>query len=94
MDKTSKSQIKELYRAILSLKTAESCEEFFTDLCTPNELLALADRWRVARLVDQKIPYREIHEKTGVSTATITRVARSLQYGEGGYRKALDSLSK
>jgi TrpR-related protein YerC/YecD len=81
---------RELFRAVLQLKSVEDCESFFQDLCTPAELLALADRWRVAKLVDQAIPYREINERTGVSTATITRVARALQYGEGGYRKAID----
>jgi len=76
----------------LTLKTVEDCERFFTDLCTPAELAALTDRWRVARLVEQGVPYREIYERTGVSTATITRVARCLQYGVGGYRHALERI--
>jgi TrpR-related protein YerC/YecD len=56
------------------------------------ELVAMADRWRVARLVAKEIPYRKIYEKTGVSTATVTRVARSLARGEGGYQLLLDRL--
>jgi TrpR-related protein YerC/YecD len=90
METMTKPSLRELYRAILTLKNVEDCEDFFTDLCTPAELTAMADRWRVVKLVDQKIPYREIHEKTGVSTATITRVARALQYGEGGYQNVLN----
>ena len=91
-DKENKSSTRELFRAILSLKSLDECDRFFADLCTPAELCALADRWRVAKLVDQSVPYREIYDKTGVSTATITRVARSLTYGEGGYRRALDRI--
>ncbi len=90
MARQTKSASRDLYRAILTLRSVEDCERFFGDLCTPAELLAMADRWRVAQLVDQQIPYREIQQKTGVSTATITRVARSLQYGEGGYRTVLN----
>jgi TrpR-related protein YerC/YecD len=91
-EKNTKSAIRELFQAVLSLKTSDECQRFFEDLCTPAELSALRDRWRVARLVNRDIPYREIHEKTGVSTATITRVARSLQYGTGGYRLILERL--
>jgi TrpR-related protein YerC/YecD len=82
--------LRSLFEAILTLKTQVECEKFFTDLCTPGELLAIADRWKVVRLIDQGMPYREIYEKTGVSTATITRVARALFLGESGYRNALD----
>ena len=80
-----------LFEALLSLKDAGECASFFSDLCTPAELEALAGRWKVARLLDQELPYREISEKTGISTATVTRVARCLTYGrDGGYRRALD----
>ncbi len=84
----------ELYRAVLSLRTTAESRRFFADLCTPAELEALGDRWVVARLVDEGIPYREIHDRTGVSTATVTRVGRSLTQGEGGYRTALDRLAR
>jgi TrpR-related protein YerC/YecD len=84
---------KDLFRAIASLKDVEECERFLNDLCTPQELDALAGRWRVAKLLDQELPYREIYERTGVSTATVTRVARALTHGESGYRRILDRLS-
>ena len=73
----------DLIKAFLSLEKIEECEAFLEDLCTPAEIDAMAERWRVAKLVDRNIPYRRIHELTGVSTATITRVARSLTYGKG-----------
>src|SRR5437762_3280638 len=85
---------RELYEAVLRLRTPKDCADFFTDLCTPAELVSMADRWRVARLLDQGLPYREIYDRSGVSTATVTRVARSLMYGKSGYRKALDRLNK
>ena len=84
---------RDLLAAVLAHKSPEDCEAFFTDLCTPAELDALSGRWRVARLLAQGMPYREISEKTGISTATVTRVARCLTYGrEGGYRRALEKL--
>ena len=82
---------RDLFEAVLALKGASDCAAFFSDLCTPAELEALAGRWKVARLLDQGLPYREISGKTGISTATVTRVARCLTYGsEGGYRRVLD----
>lgn len=78
-----------LFKAILRLREVDDCERFFTDLCTPAEIAAMADRWAVARLLDKQIPYRRIQETTHVSTATITRVARALHHGEGGYRDVL-----
>jgi TrpR-related protein YerC/YecD len=81
-----------LYEAILSLKTKEECEAFFTDLCTPAELEAFADRWEVARMLCDETPYRTINDNTGVSVTTITRVARCLHRGEGGYRTVLKRL--
>ena len=80
-----------LFAAVRSLKTDAECGAFFADLCTPAELEALSGRWKVARLLDKGIPYREISQKTGISTATVTRVARCLTYGsDGGYRRLLD----
>jgi TrpR-related protein YerC/YecD len=80
-----------LFSAVLALKGLGDCESFFADLCTPAELEALSGRWKVARLLDKGISYREISEKTGISTATVTRVARCLTYGrDGGYRRMLD----
>ena len=81
--------LSELFAALQAIRSIEEFERFFDDLCTPAELRSMADRWRVARLLDQGLSYRVINEKTGVSTATITRVARSLTYGTGGYRMVL-----
>jgi TrpR-related protein YerC/YecD len=81
-----------LFRAIVRLEDVGACERFFVDLCTPAEIAAMADRWAVARLLDKRIPYRRIQQETSVSTATITRVARALYHGEGGYRGVLDGL--
>lgn len=77
-----------LYQAILTLKTPDECRAFFRDLCTPAELQALADRWAVVELLQQELPYREIHRLTGVSVTTIGRVARYLLAGNGGYSLA------
>lgn len=87
------SKEKDLFEAILKLNGLDESRKFFADLCTPSELQSLADRWRVAQLLSQEIPYRVIYEKTGVSTATVTRVARSLEYGEG-YQLLLKKTKK
>lgn len=78
-----------LARALLSLQTSDEMLAFLDDLCTPAELEAMTDRWRVVPLLQQGIPYREIHERTQVSVTTIGRVARSLERGAGGYVAAL-----
>ncbi len=83
-----------LYQAILGLKTSDELYAFFRDLCTPAELQAMADRWRVVELLRDGIPYREIHDRTGVSVTTVGRVARFLELGNGGYRIALERLTK
>ncbi|HEY8521397.1 MAG TPA: YerC/YecD family TrpR-related protein [Gammaproteobacteria bacterium] len=81
-----------LYRALLTLRTEDECERFLNDLCTPAELEALADRWAVVKYLEDGLPYRKIHEITGVSVTTIARVARFLTSGNGGYRVALERL--
>jgi len=82
--------MKELVDAIRALKSRTELEAFLRDLCTLGELEAIANRWQVARLVHKGLPYTEIAEKTGASTATVTRVAHWLNHGEGGYRIAID----
>ena len=79
-----------LYRAVLSLETEAECRSFFNDLCTPAELEALVDRWSVVAYLEDGLPYRKIHELTGVSVTTIGRVARFLSNGNGGYRTVLE----
>lgn len=74
-----------LFQAILSLKNADECYTFFEDICTVNELLSLSQRFEVARMLREHKTYLEIAEKTGASTATISRVNRSLNYGNDGY---------
>jgi TrpR-related protein YerC/YecD len=83
---------RDLYRAIQSLRSEDECRKFFNDLCTPAELEALVDRWSVVAYLDEGLPYRRIHELTGVSVTTIGRVARFLTAGNGGYRTALERL--
>lgn len=75
----------QLFDAILSLETREECYAFFEDICTVNELLSLSQRLEVAGMLREKKTYLEIAEKTGASTATISRVNRSLNYGNDGY---------
>jgi len=79
-----------LCRALVSLDDVGDCRNFLKDLCTPAELQALVDRWQVVELLEQDLPYRRIHDLTGVSVTTIGRVARFLTDGFGGYRAALD----
>lgn len=81
-----------LYEAFLTLRTPAEAQAFLRDLCTPAELQAMADRWRVVALLKDGLPYREIHDLTGVSVTTIGRVARFLAQGNGGYRTAYDRL--
>lgn len=82
-----------LYRAILALENESECRKFFNDLCTPAELEALVDRWSVVAYLEEGLPYRKIHELTGVSVTTIGRVARFLSNGNGGYRTALERVA-
>jgi TrpR-related protein YerC/YecD len=74
-----------LYKAIAAIKTEEEAKNFFEDLCTPNEIQAMADRWRVVALIKSGKSYRQIYEETGVSVTTVGRVARCLLLGKGGY---------
>ena len=82
-----------LAQALATLKTPEELTAFLRDLCTPAELEAMVDRWRVVPLLRDGVPYREIHERTGVSVTTTGRVARTLEQGHGGYAVAIDRLA-
>ena len=81
-----------LFEAILCLKTKEECYTFFEDVCTINEILSLSQRFEVALMLRQGRTYLDISEDTGASTATISRVNRSLNYGNDGYDMALDRM--
>ena len=78
-----------LAQALAALKNAEEIRAFLEDLCTPAELEAMGDRWRVIPQLLQGVPYREIHDRTQVSVTTIGRVARVFERGAGGYAAAL-----
>jgi TrpR-related protein YerC/YecD len=83
-----------LSEALLALDTAAEVRRFLEDLCTPAEIEAMVDRWRVAQLLDQGLSYRDIRELTEVSVTTIGRVARFIEHGNGGYRTALDRVRR
>ena len=83
-----------LYQAILALETPEECRAFFQDLCTVAELRAMAQRLEVAQLLDDGLIYNDILQRTGASSATISRVNRALQYGANGYKTVLPRLGK
>jgi len=83
-----------LYKAILSLESPEECYEFFVDLCTRTEMAALEQRFDVARLLSEGNSYNDILEKTGASSATISRVNRALNYGTGGYAKLFSKIQE
>lgn len=83
-----------LFDSILKLETREECYKFFEDLCTVNELKSISQRVVVAKMLTEKRVYSDIVAATGASTATISRVNRSLSYGEGGYDIVFDRLQK
>ena len=82
-----------LFYSILTLKSVEECYNFFEDLCTVNELLSLSQRFEVATMLREHKTYLEIAEQTGASTATISRVNRSLNYGSDGYELIFERLA-
>lgn len=84
----------DLYKAILLLKDEEECYNFFQDLCTVSELRAMEQRFEVATLLHGGMIYNDILERTGASSATISRVNRSLSYGAGGYDKIFERREK
>lgn len=81
-----------LFKAVLTLNNVDECYNFFEDLCTVNELLSLSQRYEVAAMLKEHKTYQEIAEKTGASTATISRVNRSLNYGCDGYDMVFDRI--
>ena len=85
-------EMEELFEGILKLETLEECERFFTDICTIKELQALTQRLQVAKQLYEGRNYNEVYQDTGVSSATICRVNKCLNYGDGGYKTVLDRL--
>ena len=94
MMKNNQHRSDRLYEAILKLESVEECKAFFLDLCTVAELRAMEQRLEVAELLDQGLIYNDILERTGASSATISRVNRALQYGADGYKTVLPRIKK
>ncbi len=83
-----------MYKAILTLKDVDECMKFFDDLCTVSELRSMEQRYEVATLLNDGMIYNDILERTGASSATISRVNRSLIYGSGGYESVLEKMKE
>lgn len=89
-----REDVDELFDAVLKLKNREECYRFFEDLCTINEIHAIAQRMEVAKLLSEKKTYNEIEDITNASTATISRINKCLLYGAGGYKLVLERTKK
>ncbi len=89
-----KPRNQKMYEAILSLQNLDECIRFFDDLCTVTELMAMEQRYQVASCLNDGMIYNEILAETGASSATISRVNRSLQYGRGGYAIVFDRMKE
>ena len=87
-------QIADLARAMLALDNMDEAYRFFEDIFTIHELQAVAQRLAVARLLQKKVTYQEIAERTGASTATISRISRCIEYGNGGYKMIIERLQE
>ena len=94
MDRRSSDSLNRLYQVILRLETVEECYDFFEDLCTIKELRDLSARLDVAFLLDRGLSYQAVAAETGVSSATICRVKKCLDYGSGGYRLVIDRAAQ
>ncbi|MCI8490396.1 MAG: TrpR YerC/YecD [Lachnospiraceae bacterium] len=92
--KIKTDDVDHLFDAILTLQNREECYTFFEDVCTVNELLSMSQRFEVAYMLRERKTYLDIAEKTGASTATISRVNRSLNYGNDGYDMVFERLEK
>ena len=86
--------IRRLFAAILQLNTEEECRQFFEDICTIKEVQDMSQRLEAAILLDQGEGYQSISEQVGISTATISRVSKCLNYGAGGYRRTIDRMKE
>ncbi len=94
MAKLNESYVDNLFEGILQLKSVEECYDFFTDLCTPGEIKSMGRRFTVAKMLSDKRVYCDIVKETGASTATISRVNRSLVNGYEGYKMVFDRMKK
>lgn len=95
MEKTIRTQtVKEFLEAVLTLESVDECMDFFEDVCTVKEVQSIAQRFAVAKMLRQGHTYAEVAQETGASTATISRVNRSLNYGNESYDKVFERLKK
>lgn len=94
MKQINKKDFEIFYKAILSLKTVEECDAFFNDVCTIQEMESFKQRLEVAFLLKEKMSYAEINKITSASTATISRVSKYLNYGDGGYSIVIDRIKE
>lgn len=94
MEKLHKPEVDALFSAVLSLETVDECYKFFEDICTVKEILDIAQRLKAAKMLTKGENYNEISRETGMSSATISRVSRCLEYGAGGYKLALTRLEE
>lgn len=94
MDCLHTRDVDALFEAILGLEDLDDCYAFFEDACTIKEILDIAQRFKAARLLRRGENYQTIRQETGMSTTTISRVSRCLEYGDGGYKKAIERLAK
>ena len=94
MKKLKSKDVDALFEAILSLETVEECYSFFEDACTVKEIIEIAQRLKAAKMLKNGVNYADISKETGMSTATISRVNKCLEYGNGGYNIVIDRLSE
>lgn len=94
MSKWRNRDTDELFETILELESVEECYEFFEDACTIKEILDIAQRLKIAKMLKAGVNYATISKETGVSTATISRVSKCIEYGNGGYNKAIERAEK
>ena len=94
MKEINSSDIDTLFKAILELRDVNECYSFFEDLCTISELKSMSQRMEVALMLRDKMAYTDIAAKTGASTATISRVNKCINYGQGGYNLVIDRMKR
>lgn len=93
MNKADKKTLENFYKAVMSFESTEDCKDFFDDICTIQEMHAIVQRFEVACLLSEGKSYAEVNKLTGASTATICRVAKCINYGNGGYKKAIEKIN-
>ncbi|MBQ5649697.1 MAG: TrpR YerC/YecD [Clostridia bacterium] len=93
MEKLHTKEVDKLFEAILSLETVDECYKFFEDICTVKEILDISQRLKAAKMLKNGANYMDISKATGMSTATISRVSKCLEYGGGGYAMIIDRVA-